>query len=305
MIYNVFISCKKDDYELAIPVYEYLTSLGLKVFLACTELSKLGQSAYSDEIDEVLSRSEHMIVVASQINYIKSKWPRFEWGTFCDDLQSDYRDGNLVLLLTNDVIVSANQLPSRIRHKQFFPITEYKKVIDYVNSRARIPYADVVDTSHLPSKSVPSVELALTDTHSTSVLSLPQLIQIPLPDKKLYMVLSPNKDYYIGNITASANDWSWINDGENEIFEPLVSVANIIISFSFFPLLNLIKRMWDEITNTVVNDDLCKILSKSTGINFAVPCKSELNIVSEKQKQHCIVLRVKDNIDVLTKVLNK
>ncbi len=305
MRYNVFISCKKEDYELAIPVYEYLTRLGLKVFLACAELSKLGQSAYGDAIDDVLSRSEHMIVVASQINHIKSKWVRFEWGTFCDDFQSDYRDGNLILLLTNNVIVTANQLPSRIRHKQFFPLSEYDKVIDYVNSRARIPYADVVDTSYQPSKIDSSVELALTGTHRTSALSLPQRIQIPLSDKKLYMVLSPNKDYYIGNITASANDWSWIKDGENKILESFVDFANIVISFSFFPLLNLIKRMWNEITNTAVNDDLCKILSKSTGINFAVPHESELNLVTDEQKQHCIVLRVKDNIDVLTKVLNK
>lgn len=299
MKYNVFISCKKEDYDLAVPVYDYLTKLGLKVFLACTELSKLGQSAYSDAIDDVLSRSEHMIVVASRINYIQSKWVKFEWGTFCDDLQSDYRDGNLVLLLADDVIACAKQLPSRLRHKQFFSLSEYEKIIDYVNSSARIPYGDFAtqDFMATPPKTEPK---EMVDSSLLNVL--PQQLQFSYSDKLLGMILSADKMYYIGNISFPPTDLSWMNN------YPLATFSGAVAAVAFPTVglsLLLMYSSYLAVKDNNKKNAICKELNDATGAVFSVPNASELEMVRKEDRSACLVLRVKDNVDFLKKLINK
>lgn len=46
MKYDVFISCKSEDYVYAEKVYIFLKENGINAFLASTELRKLGESEY-------------------------------------------------------------------------------------------------------------------------------------------------------------------------------------------------------------------------------------------------------------------
>ena len=80
--YDVFISSKSEDYHLAEKVYDFLTNKGLSVFLASKILEKLGESEYASKIDEVLDNSTHLIVVSSKLDYINSKWVKYEWRLF-------------------------------------------------------------------------------------------------------------------------------------------------------------------------------------------------------------------------------
>lgn len=129
-LYNVFISCKSEDYTYAQPIHDYLVENGLKVFFADAELKEKAESQYADVIDEALDATRHLIVVATSVDYIKSKWVKYEWSTFSNDLKSNYRDGNLITILSPNI--TPRMLPASLRHMQSFSIEDYKDVLPYV-----------------------------------------------------------------------------------------------------------------------------------------------------------------------------
>ena len=125
--YDVFISSKSEDYHLAEKVYNFLTGQGLSVFLASKILKKLGESEYASKIDEVLDNSTHLIVVSSKLDYINSKWVKYEWSLFSSDLKSGYRQGNLLTILSNSI--ELKNLPASLRHRQSFRLDAFQENI--------------------------------------------------------------------------------------------------------------------------------------------------------------------------------
>lgn len=85
MKYDVFISCKSDDYNIGRQVYEFLTNyrgLKISVFMADKELRKLGIDDYGGIINEALESSKHMIVICSNPDFLikdKSPYVYKEW----------------------------------------------------------------------------------------------------------------------------------------------------------------------------------------------------------------------------------
>lgn len=136
MRYDVFISSKSEDYHLAEEVYDFLTKNGLSVFIASAELQKIGEAQYAYAIDEALDESVHMIVVASSLSHIKSKWVRYEWSTFSNDIKSGYRTGNLLTILSGSIEMQS--LPASLRHQQSFHFDTYKKgILDYLKTHIK------------------------------------------------------------------------------------------------------------------------------------------------------------------------
>lgn len=143
MNYDVFISSKSEDYHLAEEVYNFLKTNGLSVFIASEELKKIGEAQYANAIDEVLDDSIHMIVVASSVYNIKSKWVKYEWSTFSNDLKSGYRDGNLLTILSGNIELKT--LPASLRHQQSFNFRSYKdEILDYLNIDKRCEQHNIV-----------------------------------------------------------------------------------------------------------------------------------------------------------------
>ena len=131
MKYDVFISSKSEDYHLAEEVYGFLIKNGLSAFIASEELKKIGEAQYANAIDEALDESVHMVVVASSLNHINSKWVKYEWSIFSNDLKSGYRDGNLLTILSGSIELKT--LPPSLRHQQSFHFDTYKKgILDYL-----------------------------------------------------------------------------------------------------------------------------------------------------------------------------
>ncbi len=129
--YDIFISSKSEDYSLSEGVCDFLEAYGLKVFIASRELQKIGEAQYAKAIDEVLDNSAHMIVVASSLENIKSKWVEYEWSLFSNDLKSGYREGNLITILSD--AVELKTLPGSLRHQQSFNLNTYKNhILDYL-----------------------------------------------------------------------------------------------------------------------------------------------------------------------------
>ena len=143
MNYDVFISSKSEDYHLAEEVYNFLKTNGLSVFIASEELKKIGEAQYANAIDEVLDDSTHMIVVASSVYNIKSKWVKYEWSTFSNDLKSGYRDGNLLTILSGDIELKT--LPASLRHQQSFNFLSYQdEILDYLNIDKRCEHHNTI-----------------------------------------------------------------------------------------------------------------------------------------------------------------
>lgn len=134
MEYDVFISCKSEDYPFAEKVYSYLVENNLNVFFASKELRKLGDSEYRDVIEHALENSTHLIVLASKPEYLQSKWVKYEWGLFVDGKLDGSKTGNLITILKD---VSTKDIYFALRKYQSLDYDNYKEeILGYVNGTA-------------------------------------------------------------------------------------------------------------------------------------------------------------------------
>lgn len=119
--YDVFISCKSEDYPFARKVYQYLREHNYNVFLADTELRKKGNAEYGEIIDEALDSATHMVIVATKPEYIMSAYVKSEWRTFIEEKRSGRKMGNIVTLIEFTI----SELPISLRHFQSFNLKSF------------------------------------------------------------------------------------------------------------------------------------------------------------------------------------
>lgn len=139
--YDVFISCKSEDYPFAKKVYKYLKELNYNVFLADEELRKKGISEYGKIIDEALDSATHMIIIASKPEYIESSYVQSEWRTFIEEKRTGRKTGNIITIINFDVsslAISLRQFESfDFKHISeicaYLPIKDKKKNIENIN----------------------------------------------------------------------------------------------------------------------------------------------------------------------------
>lgn len=137
MKYDVFISCKSEDYNIGRQVYEFLTNyrgLNLNVFMADKELRKRGNADYGKIIDEALDSSTHLVIVSSNADYLKEETSSYvyeEWHTFVEEIRSGRKKGNIMTIFTDSV--NLKDVPIAIRNRQSFPFTEYSSIVNYLN----------------------------------------------------------------------------------------------------------------------------------------------------------------------------
>lgn len=127
--YDVFISCKSEDYHYAVPIYYFLTTNGLKVFLADVELRAKGRDVYGEIIDAALESAEHLVVFASKAEYVESTYVKSEWRTFVEEKRSGRKEGNIITILKG---VQIANLPIALRSFQSFKYAEYKDSLAYL-----------------------------------------------------------------------------------------------------------------------------------------------------------------------------
>lgn len=136
MKYDVFISCKSEDYNLGREVFEYLSNNRISAFMADKKLRQLGMSDYGRVIDEALDNSKHLILVTSSVQNVMpdtSPYVYYEWHTFSEEKKSGRKNGNIVLIVTDlDMI---GELPIALRNNQTFHYDDYRNVISYITER--------------------------------------------------------------------------------------------------------------------------------------------------------------------------
>lgn len=109
MEYDVFISCKSEDYQYAEEIYLFLQEQDFRVFLASKELRTLGTSEYMKAITNALESTYHLIVFASNPAYIDSSWVEYERNWFLAAKLNGQKQGQLITILKDISIKDINQ----------------------------------------------------------------------------------------------------------------------------------------------------------------------------------------------------
>lgn len=130
--YDVFISCKSEDYGYAEEVYNFLNSNGIHTFLASKELREMGDSEYRNAIMQALESAYHLIIFASKPEYVESGWVFYEWDTFVNAKLNGRKDGQIMTILKG---FNTNKLRIDLIKYESFPFANYKeRLLSYVET---------------------------------------------------------------------------------------------------------------------------------------------------------------------------
>mgnify|MGYP004665379571 CR=1 FL=1 len=113
--YDVFISHKSVDDLLADKVYDFLRNCGFEVFCDHHTLGELRDSNYDKRVMEALGKSKHLILVSSSPDHVKDGWVHDEWHHFHSDKRDNYRNGNLIMILSDNLLPRKSELPIELR----------------------------------------------------------------------------------------------------------------------------------------------------------------------------------------------
>ena len=133
--FDVFLSYKHEDNDIARNVYHYLRSNLLNPFYDSVTLPELSKSEYEDAIMNAIEHSKHFVVIISDLSYLDSYWVDLEMKTFRHEMVEGRKEGaNFLILVTNEVynkILSTNKqcLPIKYRSYEIMRLDVYKKSI--------------------------------------------------------------------------------------------------------------------------------------------------------------------------------
>lgn len=135
--YDVFISFKSEDGDLAEKVYD-LCHRNMKVpFWSKRTLPQLSKSDYAEMIDMALDNSKHFVVVLSKKEYLQSEWVSYEMDTFHNEMKEGRKpDGNFLLVATDSLAeelkADKKLLPIAYRKYEIIKMSEYEKMMSYI-----------------------------------------------------------------------------------------------------------------------------------------------------------------------------
>ncbi|MBR5826340.1 MAG: methyltransferase domain-containing protein [Clostridia bacterium] len=128
MDYQVFISFKNTDNgtdtcdkKFAEDLYRYLSEKGIKTFYSNVTLLEFGESAYKDVIDDALDEVKMMVVLGSNSEYLTSKWCKYEWHTYQQNILSNIVSGSIITYIGD---IPLSKVPTALRHYQSFSMNK-------------------------------------------------------------------------------------------------------------------------------------------------------------------------------------
>lgn len=132
MNYDVFISCKSEDYKYAEKIYDFLKNNGINTFLASTELRQMGESEYRRVISQAMKSTYHIIVFASNADYIDSTWVYYEWDMFLTAKLKGRKQGQILTILKD---VEVDDINMDLWKYESFTFENYKeRILSYVET---------------------------------------------------------------------------------------------------------------------------------------------------------------------------
>ncbi|MBT7065164.1 MAG: TIR domain-containing protein [Verrucomicrobia bacterium] len=151
--YDVFISSKNmdeageptRDLALAQNIFDALSARGLRVFLSKVSLETSGVAGYKKAIDDALDTASTLVVVGTSAKNLNSRWVRYEWDGFFNDVLSGVKPKGRVFVYVEDLRIP--DLPRALRQTQC--ITHGASSIDHL-------YQFIVNAAHSPEQGTPA-----------------------------------------------------------------------------------------------------------------------------------------------------
>lgn len=128
--FDIFISFKNTDDEgrltedskIAELLYKEFCARKVSVFYSNITLLKLGESVYKRSIDKALDTAKILILIGTDLDYIESRWIKYEWESFHTDILNGLKkDGEIITYTRN---INAHSLPRALRSYQNCSISD-------------------------------------------------------------------------------------------------------------------------------------------------------------------------------------
>ena len=134
--YDVFISFKDADADLAEKMYQLSRRHMKKPFWSKRSLPELSKSEYEKAIYQALDRSTHFVVVLSNLDYLNSHWVELETGIFHREIAEGRKpeNSNFVFVMTDELyhqVIGDNKrgLPIEFRGYHIIKMSEYQDTL--------------------------------------------------------------------------------------------------------------------------------------------------------------------------------
>ncbi len=137
--FDVFISHKSEDTDIASDMYLYLKRNMKEAFYDKESLPEMSESQYRKSIMRALDGSTHFVLILSDLSYIESYWVSLEMEIFQAEIDEGRKlNSNFIMIVTNEVfeeIMKSNKsvLPIEYRRCEIIRVEEYKtKLLSYI-----------------------------------------------------------------------------------------------------------------------------------------------------------------------------
>ena len=126
--YDVFISFKNtdkdnnptEDSQIAAILYKELEQRGIKAFFSNVRLFQFGEAAYKDAIEKALDDSKVLVAIATNEEFLNSKWVKYERESFHEDILARRKEQAYIVPYIKNINV--NSLPRSLRGYETFQI---------------------------------------------------------------------------------------------------------------------------------------------------------------------------------------
>lgn len=141
MIFDLFISYKSEDREIAEDIRKHLLEIDktINIFWSEISLADSGNSDYSTVIEAAISNSKNMLVIGTSIDNITSKWVTYEWRLFkhyqLNDKENFYH--NLFLAVSD---VDVMKLPGALQICECLSVDAYEEIYSYAKNNNQEKY---------------------------------------------------------------------------------------------------------------------------------------------------------------------
>jgi len=138
--WQVFICCKVSDSDdnytrdwyLAKELYDLLVENSIKVFMSSFSIERLGESDYKEVIDNALDKTQVLIVVGTSKENINSKWVKYEWNSFYNEILSGRKEKGQILTFTDELTNA--ELPFALRQRQSYKTSQKASLLAFIKS---------------------------------------------------------------------------------------------------------------------------------------------------------------------------
>lgn len=184
--FDIFISFKNTDDEgrltedskIAELLYKEFCARKISAFYSNITLLKLGESVYKRSIDKALDTAKILILIGTEMDYIESRWIKYEWESFHTDILNGVKsDGEIITYTKN---INAHSLPRALRSYQNCSISD-------MNISSFCTFAEnVLKKLLVPAASASSVSQLQTDAVHSDIPQSPVLLAAGKHHKSVY-----------------------------------------------------------------------------------------------------------------------